>query len=40
MRFREEGADPLSECYRDFVGEITPFAEEIYAAKRLVMRSP
>ncbi|WP_296699636.1 malto-oligosyltrehalose synthase [Thiocapsa sp. UBA6158] len=33
------GAVPLSDCYRDFAGAIRPLADEVYAAKRLVMRN-
>ncbi|MFZ0788553.1 MAG: malto-oligosyltrehalose synthase, partial [Chromatiaceae bacterium] len=33
------GAEPLSACYRDFVGDVRPLAEEICAAKKLVMRN-
>lgn len=33
------GAAPLSRCYREFAGDVAPLAEEIYAAKRLVMRN-
>jgi (1->4)-alpha-D-glucan 1-alpha-D-glucosylmutase len=33
------GEGPLDRCYRDFAGEVRPLAEEIYAAKRLVMRN-
>jgi (1->4)-alpha-D-glucan 1-alpha-D-glucosylmutase len=33
------GATPLSDCYRDFAGAIRPLPDEVYAAKRLVMRN-
>jgi len=34
-----DGEAPLDCCYRDFAGEVRPLAEEICAAKRLVMRN-
>jgi (1->4)-alpha-D-glucan 1-alpha-D-glucosylmutase len=34
-----EGAGPLTDCYRDFVGSTPALADEVYAAKRLVMRN-
>lgn len=33
------GAEPLSESYRDFAGDVRPLADEVYAAKKLVMRN-
>ena len=33
------GAEPLTRCYRDFAGGPRALADEIYAAKRLVMRT-
>jgi (1->4)-alpha-D-glucan 1-alpha-D-glucosylmutase len=34
-----DGEVPLDRCYRDFADEARPLAEEICAAKRLVMRN-
>jgi (1->4)-alpha-D-glucan 1-alpha-D-glucosylmutase len=34
-----EGAGPLDRCYRDFAGAVRSLPDEIYAAKRLVMRN-
>jgi len=33
------GEPPLDRCYRDFAGDVQPLSEEIYTAKRLVMRN-